>query len=182
MTLKTDGYLHWMRPDGSSVQHHSEDPALYLFSLNICHLAFYADYVGGTRGALASSNTGLVTDGTWRCRDNDDILEVGWYLGSFDDSHWPAALELGINDGGLPWGTITSINSTAKLIWTDYNAFQTHRVYCRKNLCPGGLLSRNSWLYMYPVTEEEVLLHVCFFRSKLQCSVRLCTEIPLTIQ
>ena len=56
---------------------------------------------GVIAGLMASSTSGLITDGSgsWRCTST---LETDWMNPSFDDSHWPTALVKG-NNGASPW-------------------------------------------------------------------------------
>jgi len=82
---------------------------------------------GGKFGILGSLSTGMVTNASWKC---DTAKYPGWKLPDFDDSNWPAAVEVAEHGVG-PWGKRSGIASTAKWIWTAGNP---DIVYCRLRL------------------------------------------------
>ena len=82
---------------------------------------------GGVFGILGSFSNGLITNASWKC---DNFKYPGWNFPDFDDSNWPAAVEVA-NHGDMPWGNISGIASTAKWIWTSR---QPDNVYCRLRL------------------------------------------------
>ena len=98
---------------------------------NPCVLAFKATDTGLDEGILASTSTGVVTDGTWRC---SAALEPNWHTYAFDDSAWPQARVVG-QHGVVPWGNRPQISASAKWIWAQGSTGGT--VYCRKKLCSG---------------------------------------------
>lgn len=68
-------------------------------------------------GILGSLSNGQVTDASWKCSSES---YPGWNCPDFDDSNWPAAVEIAKN-GDKPWGNITGIAPTAKWIWAARN-------------------------------------------------------------
>ena len=78
-------------------------------------------------GILGSFSNGMVTNASWKCEDGE---YPGWNSPDFDDSSWPAAVEIATHAAG-PWHTLTGIASTAKWIWTAGNP---DKVYCRLRL------------------------------------------------
>ena len=83
--------------------------------------------IKGHFGILGSFSNGMVTDASWKCEDGE---YHGWNSPDFDDSDWPAAVELAIH-GATPWKIISGIAATAKWIWT---AGDPDKVYCRLRL------------------------------------------------
>ena len=51
-------------------------------------IAIYTRNTGGPKGIMASTTTGLVSDGSWRCSDK---WVAGWMNPDFDDTVWPWA-------------------------------------------------------------------------------------------
>ena len=82
---------------------------------------------GGAFGILGSFSNGLVTNASWKC---ESVKYPGWSYPGFDDSSWPAAIEVA-NHSDMPWEIISGVASTAKWIWT---ARQPDNVYCRLRL------------------------------------------------
>ena len=82
---------------------------------------------GDPFGILGSLSNGMVTNSSWKCHT---IKHFGWNLPDFDDSSWPAAVEVA-SHGDWPWYKITGVASTAKWIWT---AGEPDNVYCRLRL------------------------------------------------
>ena len=82
---------------------------------------------GQVFGILGSLSNGMVTNASWQCNSAE---YSGWKSPDFDDSNWPAAVEVA-NHGDWPWYNIAGIDSTAKWIWT---AGDTDNVYCRLRL------------------------------------------------
>ena len=105
-------------------------------STDVCLLAMKAQDDGVDRGLIASTNTGVVTDSTWKCTVEE---EEGWHTENFDDSQWPFAVERYINGDGV-WGFYDLIDSQAHWIWTGNTASV---IYCRKRLCPGEFIACN---------------------------------------
>jgi len=60
-------------------------------------------------GILGSFSNGMVTNASWKC---DNVKYPGWNSPDFDDSNWPAAVELA-QHGDMPHGVISGIASTA---------------------------------------------------------------------
>ena len=85
------------------------------------------DWGGNYLGLLGSFSNGMVTNSSWKCKDDE---YSGWNSPDFDDSSWPAAVEIATHGAG-PWHNITGIASTAKWIWTAGNP---DKVYCRLRL------------------------------------------------
>ena len=95
-----------------------------------CVLAvFGVKSISNTNGILASTSTGVVTDGTWKCSSDDPI---GWYLPGFDDAAWSQAQVVAPNDGST-FVSIAEISSEAKWIWAQDTS--TNIACCRKTLC-----------------------------------------------
>lgn len=82
---------------------------------------------GSQYGILGSLTNGLVTNASWKC---DNVKYPGWNSLEFNDSNWPAAVEVA-KHGGDPWNIREGIALTAKWIWT---AGQPDNVYCRLRL------------------------------------------------
>jgi len=82
---------------------------------------------GHQYGILGSLSNGLVTNASWKC---DNVKYLGWNSPAFNDSNWPAAVEVAKHGDG-PWNNITGIAPTAKWIWT---SGQPDNVYCRLRL------------------------------------------------
>ena len=82
---------------------------------------------GVVYGLIASSSSGLVTDGSgsWRCTST---LETDWLNPGFDDSLWPTAVVKGDNDG-ISWSVKFPGMGGAKWIWSSSQLYST--VYCR---------------------------------------------------
>ena len=79
-------------------------------------------------GILGSFSNGMVTNASWKC---SNVKEPGWSCPDFDDSNWPAAVEVA-KHGDMPWRDIAGIASTAKWIWTADK--EDDNVYCRLHL------------------------------------------------
>ena len=58
------------------------------YPLNTRVIAIYGRNTGGPKGILASTTTGIVTDGSWRC--SNELMD-GWMNPGFDDTAWPLA-------------------------------------------------------------------------------------------
>ena len=83
-------------------------------------------------GILASLNTGLVTDSSWKCTST---YQQGWYNLDFDDSPWSPAYEIAVNDGNNVWSRPREgISLDAYWIWTPRWRFGDKNVYCRRLL------------------------------------------------
>ena len=103
-----------------------------------CVLAIKATNGGGPGGILLSTDTGVVSDETWKCSATE---QAGWYLEEFDDSGWDNAYVVG-NYGDPTWpfpdGTerLDEISTSAKWIWdTGYHGTDAQTTYCRKTIC-----------------------------------------------
>ena len=96
-----------------------------------CVLALRAGNVGGPGGLLASTDTGIVTDETWKCSGS---WQAGWSLEYFDDSSWDNAYVVGVH-GDVTWGRIDGIDESAKWIWDSGYTEGRSTTYCRKNIC-----------------------------------------------
>ena len=83
--------------------------------------------MGHQFGILGSLSNEMVTNSSWKC---DTVEHSGWNSPDFDDSSWPAAVEVA-NHSDHPWYNIAGIASTAKWIWT---AGEPDKVYCRLRL------------------------------------------------
>ena len=90
---------------------------------------------GGPGGLLASTNTGVVTDETWKCSGTE---QTGWHLEDFDDSGWDNAYVVRVH-GDQPWGVIAGIDGSAKWIWDTGYAPGHTTTYCRKRICDSML-------------------------------------------
>ena len=122
--------------NGVSVQHGPVwEYAVSATLTDTCVLAMAVTNVGGPGGLLASTNTGVVTDETWKCSGTE---QTGWYLENFDDSSWDSAYIVGTH-GDQPWGVIAGIDGIAKWIWDTGYAPGHATTYCRKTICDGML-------------------------------------------
>jgi hypothetical protein len=97
----------------------------------------------GRAGLMCSIGESVVTSSAWRCTDEDkDLKGKGWNdnkfsTQKFDASNWPAAVELGRNEGeGTdPWGQIPSIPEKAFWIYThDTYKQEKTKAKCRIDL------------------------------------------------
>ena len=82
---------------------------------------------GAAFGMLESFGNGMVTNASWKC---DNVKFPGWNSSDFDESNWPAVVELA-KHGDKRYGVISGIDWTAKWIWT---AGKPDNVYCRLRL------------------------------------------------
>ena len=117
-------------PDGSSVVSNGWVTTGNEELASTCVIAIKAANHGGSFGLIASTDTGLVTDASWRCTAQED---ADWFTETFDDSHWPSA-HVWYEHGDEPYGVISDVDISAKWIWTDSQYDLT--VYCRKQICP----------------------------------------------
>ena len=88
-------------------------------------MAIECEDVGSQEGILASTNDGMVTDGSWKC--SPEAVE-GWTDPDFDDSSWGAPSVIGGNGIG-PWGERPGIAGEAQWIWPEGDS---SLAYCRK--------------------------------------------------
>jgi hypothetical protein len=87
-------------------------------------------------GVLAKLGPSLVTSSSWKCTIKE---ERDWQMPSFDDKHWPAAVEEGQN-GILPWGERPGIAKKAWWIFThDTYKMRGQTAYCRVNVADAKL-------------------------------------------
>ena len=135
-------------------------------STETCLLAMKAQDTGGVYGLIASTNTGVFTDSTWKCVG---VEESGWHTESFDDSHWPQADELFPNGEGL-WGTFDLIDARANWIWFEGGSENTV-TYCRKRLCAGTQSKLRS---SYNTTIKLVFQHL---KSVRQTRVKIMDNV-----
>merc|ERR1712072_1101594 len=85
---------------------------------------------------LAKLGPSLVTSSSWKCTIKG---ERDWQMPSFDDKHWPAAVEEGQN-GILPWGERPGIAKKAWWIFThDTYKMRGQTAYCRVNVADAKL-------------------------------------------
>ena len=82
--------------------------------------------IGSNEGIIASTNDGMMTDGSWKC--SPEAVE-GWTLPDFDDSAWGAPTLIGAN-GVRPWGNRPDISEAAQWIWPEGGEALA---YCRKS-------------------------------------------------
>ena len=123
---------------GVSVQHDSLwRNAVSATLTDTCVLAMTVTNTGGPGGLLASTNSGIVTDESWKCSGTE---QTGWYLEEFDDSGWDNAYVVRVH-GDQPWGVIAGIDGSAKWIWDTGYAPGRATTYCRKTICDGMLNS-----------------------------------------
>ena len=88
-------------------------------------VAIECEDVGSQEGILASTNDGMLTDGSWKC--SPEAVD-GWTSPEFDDSAWAAPKQLGLN-GMAPWGNVPGISKDAQWIWPEGG---DALAYCRK--------------------------------------------------
>ena len=93
------------------------------------------DVADAAIGLLASTSTGVLTDGTWKCSGS---YESGWETVSFNDAPWGGATVHGPNPT-YPWSAVAGIPAAANWIGflSKYNTSPTGTgpsIYCRKNL------------------------------------------------
>jgi len=96
---------------------------------------------GGREGIVASTTTGIITDGSWKC---SSVKEDNWMMSDFDDSAWNNAdISRGTNVAPkpYPWGVRPNIANNAYWIWATGFPTNTTEAYCRKSkitvLTPG---------------------------------------------
>ena len=88
---------------------------------------------GKKMGVIGSFGDSLVTSSTWKCKSfltNEE--QETFSRPDFDDSTWPAAVELGQN-GILPWGARPGIAKKAFWINTQESEAEQETVWCRVN-------------------------------------------------
>ena len=87
---------------------------------------------GGFDGILLSTDSGIVSDSSWRCSLRD---EVGWSQAGFVETQgvWQDATSFGKN-GLAPWGNVSDIAEYAHWIWLIGDNSTPKTVYCRKYL------------------------------------------------
>merc|ERR1719283_57177 len=113
MELFLDGVKHttdaamnvWDRPSKVSIPPHTGV------------IAIYCKDTGGNQGIIASTSTGIVTDGSWKC---SSVKEDNWMMSDFDDSAWNNAdISRGTNVApkARPWGVRPNIANNAYWIW-----------------------------------------------------------------
>ena len=88
-------------------------------STDVCLLAMKAQDYGVDRGLIASTNTGVVTDSTWKCSGSQPTDDSWMSDASFDDSDWNSAV-------------IVPSNIHLPTIWHSSTSCST--AYCRKIL------------------------------------------------
>jgi len=89
---------------------------------------------GHWEGIVASTTTGIVTDGSWKC---SSVKENNWMMSDFDDSAWNNA-DLSRGTNGAPKlhkGSVRpNITKNAYWIWSTSYASPTTEAYCRKRI------------------------------------------------
>jgi len=89
---------------------------------------------GHWEGIVASTTTGIVTDGSWKC---SSVKENNWMMSDFDDSAWNNA-DLSRGTNGAPKlhkGSVRpNITNNAYWIWSTSYASPTTEAYCRKRI------------------------------------------------
>jgi len=101
------------------------------FPLDTGVIAISCKDTGGWEGILASTTTGIVTDGSWKC---SSVKEDYWEMSDFDDSAWNNAdISRGTNEASS-WGLRANINNDAHWIWSEGTPTKTTQAYCRKSL------------------------------------------------
>jgi len=103
-------------------------------------IAIYGKNLGGPEGIIASTATGIVTDGSWKC---SSVKEDNWMMPDFDDSKWKSAdTSRGTNVAPKQynWGLRTNIDKNAHWIWATGYPTTTKEVYCRKSLVTAGCI------------------------------------------
>jgi len=88
---------------------------------------------GGREGIVASTTTGIITDGSWKC---SSVKEDNWMMSDFDDSAWNNAdISRGTNVAPkpYPWGVRPNIANNAYWIWATGFPTNTTEAYCRKS-------------------------------------------------
>lgn len=118
-----------MFADGVSLGHDSDwgSPTNYVIPGHTRVISVEGRDISHQFGILGSLSNGMVTNASWKC--NNDLYS-GWKSPDFNDSNWPAAVEIA-KHGDRPWRNITGIALTAKWIWT---AGEPDNVYCRLSL------------------------------------------------
>ncbi|MBI1870221.1 MAG: fibronectin type III domain-containing protein [Chlamydiae bacterium] len=71
--------------------------------------------MGGFLGSINYNGTLLVTNPTWK-GSRGPYNDLSWTQKGYDDSSWTSAISKGSN-GISPWGTLSTIDSTAQWIW-----------------------------------------------------------------
>jgi len=89
-------------------------------------IAIFCRNSGGPYGIKASTDSGIVTDGTWRC---NNIKEDNWMMTDFDDSTWKFAK----TDNLYVYTALSrpQISTSAEWIWSQIG---TDQAYCRKSI------------------------------------------------
>merc|ERR1712180_278767 len=91
-------------------------------------------------GIIASTTTGIVTDGSWKC---SSVKEDNWMMPDFDDSDWKSAdTSRGTNVAPKQygWGLRGNIDNNAHWIWATGYPTKTTVAYCRKSLVTAGCI------------------------------------------
>jgi len=98
-------------------------------------IAIYGKDLGGAEGILASTTTGIVTDGSWKC---SSVKEDNWMMPDFDDSAWNNAdISRGANTHNYYW---QNISKNALWIWSTGTSSAPDETYCRKSLLTAGCI------------------------------------------
>ena len=129
MTLFVDGTQR--QPTSGSLTSWTEEK-IFQIEQTFQTIAIKCRDTGGAEGTLASvenasGRTFLVTDGSWRCADSE---QLGWTAADFneDPAVWKSAVEIGAHGMG-PWGVVGSISQEAKWIWYQNRAVDIS--FCR---------------------------------------------------
>jgi len=88
---------------------------------------------GGREGIVASTTTGIITDGSWKC---SSVKEDNWMMSDFDDSAWNNAdISRGVNtNNGYHKRDWQNIANNAYWIWATGYPTKTTEAYCRKSI------------------------------------------------
>ena len=96
-----------------------------------CVVSIKAVNNDGPMGLIAETDSGVITDNTWRCTTTE---HADWFTETFNDGSWPSA-HAWYDYAGGPWGSLPNIDANSKWIWTDNQNDLT--IFCRKQICPG---------------------------------------------
>jgi len=131
---------HWEKTSEVSIPPHTDV------------IAISCKDTGYTEGFVASTTTGIVTDGSWKC---SSVKEDNWMMSDFDDSDWKSAdTSRGTNVAPKQynWGLRANIDNNAHWIWATGYPTKTTEAYCRKSLVPGSTSTMSSTTMTFTTT------------------------------